>query len=58
MKKSKKQTLVEATLDVFAKRFKNTERSIITSITLLKIAQMMTCKTVNYIEFENIDNPN
>ena len=58
MTKIKNQKLVEATLNVFSKRFKNTERSIITSITLLKIAQMMTCKRVKYKEFEKIDNPN
>lgn len=39
MTKIKNQKLVEEMLNVFAKRFKNTERSIITSITLLKIAQ-------------------
>ena len=58
MTKIKNKKLVEATLNVFSKRFKNTERSIITSITLLKIAQMMTCKRVKYKEFEKIDNPN
>ncbi|MBS5805064.1 MAG: DUF3987 domain-containing protein [Acinetobacter sp.] len=58
MNKTRTPRLVSETLNLFSKRFKNTERSIITSITLLKIAQMMTCKRVKYKEFEKIDNPN
>lgn len=45
-------------LNVFANRYKNTDKSVIISIQVLKIAQMLTNKRVKYKEFEKIDFPN
>ena len=45
-------------LNVFANRYKNTDKSVIISIQVLKMAQMLTNKRVKYKEFEKIDFPN
>lgn len=45
-------------LNVFASRYKNTDKSVIISIQILKMAQMLTNKRVKYKEFEKIDFPN
>lgn len=46
------------TLDVFSNRYMNTSKTAITSIQLLKVAQMITSKGVRYKEFEKTSIPN
>ena len=58
MKKFNLPTIMNETLDVFTNRYVNTSKTAITSIQLLKVAQMITSKGVRYKKLDTIDIPN
>ena len=58
MTKIRSPKIMNETLDVFSNRYVNTSKTAITSIQLLKVAQMITSKGVRYKNLDTIDIPN
>ena len=58
MTKIRLPKIMNETLDVFSNRYVNTSKTAITSIQLLKVAQMITSKGVRYKNLDTIDIPN
>ncbi len=58
MTKIRLPKIMNETLDVFSNRYVNTSKTAITSIQLLKVAQMITSKGVRYKKLDTIDIPN
>ena len=58
MTKIRLPKIMNETLDVFSNRYVNTSKTAITSIQILKVAQMITSKGVRYKNLDTIDIPN